>query len=130
MYFIAFASLRTEGIDDPIAALSVHGTAGVWGTLSTGFFATKELATVGKPGLFYGGGFHQLGVQALGVIASGAFALIASFILLAIIKKAMNGLRVTEEEEIIGLDMSEHGSYGYPELLKAEQTKQKAEAPV
>ena len=46
------------------------------------FFATKELATVGKPGLFYGGGFHQLGVQALGVIASGAFAFVASFILL------------------------------------------------
>jgi Amt family ammonium transporter len=123
LVFYSIRFFEKKGIDDPIAALSVHGTAGVWGTLSTGFFATKELATVGKPGLFYGGGFHQLGVQALGVIASGAFAFIASFILLAIIKKAMNGLRVTEEEEIIGLDMSEHGSYGYPELLKAEQTK-------
>jgi len=108
-------------IDDPIAALSVHGTAGVWGTLSNGFFATKELATVGKPGLFYGGGFHQLGVQALGVFTCAAFAFIVSFILLAVMKKVMNGLRVTEEEEIIGLDMSEHGSYGYPELIKAEQ---------
>ena len=108
-------------IDDPIAALSVHGTAGVWGTLSTGFFATKELATVGKPGLFYGGGLHQLGVQALGVFTCAAFAFIVSFILLAAMKKVMNGLRVTEEEEIIGLDMSEHGSYGYPELVKAEQ---------
>ena len=123
LVFYSIRFFENRGIDDPIAALSVHGTAGVWGTLSTGFFATKELATVGKPGLFYGGGFHQLGVQALGVIASGAFALIASFILLAIIKKAMNGLRVTEEEEIMGLDISEHGSYGYPELLKAEQTK-------
>jgi ammonium transporter, Amt family len=123
LVFYSIRFFEKRGIDDPIAALSVHGTAGVWGTLSTGFFATKELATVGKPGLFYGGGFHQLGVQALGVIASGAFALIASFILLAIIKKAMNGLRVTEEEEIMGLDISEHGSYGYPELLKAEQTK-------
>lgn len=130
LVFYSIIFFEKKGIDDPIAALSVHGTAGVWGTLSTGFFATKELATVGKPGLFYGGGFHQLGVQALGVIASGTFALIASFILLAIIKKAMNGLRVTEEEEIIGLDMSEHGSYGYPELLKAEQTKQKTEATV
>ncbi|MEH7546369.1 ammonium transporter [Neobacillus bataviensis] len=108
-------------IDDPIAALSVHGTAGVWGTLSNGFFATKELATVGKPGLFYGGGLHQLGVQALGVFTCAAFAFIVSFILLAVMKKVMNGLRVTEEEEIIGLDMSEHGSYGYPELVKAEQ---------
>ncbi len=123
LVFYSIRFFENRGIDDPIAALSVHGTAGVWGTLSTGFFATKELATVGKPGLFYGGSFHQLGVQALGVIASGAFALIASFILLAIIKKAMNGLRVTEEEEIMGLDISEHGSYGYPELLKAEQTK-------
>jgi ammonium transporter, Amt family len=123
LVFYSIRFFEKRGIDDPIAALSVHGTAGVWGTLSTGFFATKELATVGKPGLFYGGGFHQLGVQALGVIASGAFALIASFILLVIIKKAMNGLRVTEEEEIMGLDISEHGSYGYPELLKAEQTK-------
>jgi ammonium transporter, Amt family len=123
LVFYSIRFFESRGIDDPIAALSVHGTAGVWGTLSTGFFATKELATVGKPGLFYGGGLHQLGVQALGVIASGAFALIASFILLAIIKKAMNGLRVTEEEEIMGLDISEHGSYGYPELLKAEQTK-------
>lgn len=108
-------------IDDPIAALSVHGTAGIWGTLSTGFFATKGLATVGKPGLFYGGGLHQLGVQAMGVITCAAFAFIVSFILLAIMKKAMNGLRVTEEEEMIGLDMSEHGSYGYPELVKSEQ---------
>ncbi|MBV7508320.1 ammonium transporter [Bacillus sp. sid0103] len=123
LVFYSIRFFENRGIDDPIAALSVHGTAGVWGTLSTGFFATKELATVGKPGLFYGGGLHQLGVQALGVVTCAAFAFIVSFILLAIMKKFMNGLRVTEEEEIIGLDMSEHGSYGYPELLKAEQTK-------
>ncbi|MEH7247225.1 ammonium transporter [Neobacillus niacini] len=119
-YSIRFFESRK--IDDPIAALSVHGTAGVWGTLSTGFFATPELATVGQPGLFYGGGLHQLGVQALGVVSSGAFAFIVSFILLTIMKAVMNGLRVTEEEEIIGLDMSEHGSYGYPEIIKTEKT--------
>ncbi|WHY67952.1 ammonium transporter [Neobacillus sp. SuZ13] len=123
LVFYSIRFFENRGIDDPIAALSVHGTAGVWGTLSTGFFATKELATVGKPGLFYGGGLHQLGVQALGVFTCAAFAFIVSFILLALMKKFMNGLRVTEEEEIIGLDMSEHGSYGYPELVKAEQTK-------
>ncbi|WP_413303112.1 ammonium transporter [Bacillus sp. 1P10SD] len=121
LVFYSIRFFESRGIDDPIAALSVHGTAGVWGTLSTGFFATKELATVGKPGLFYGGGFHQLGVQALGVFTCAAFAFIVSFILLALMKKFMNGLRVTEEEEIIGLDMSEHGSYGYPELLTTEQ---------
>ena len=122
MYFIAFVSFESRKIDDPIAALSVHGTAGIWGTLSTGLFATPELATVGQPGLFYGGGLHQLGVQALGVVSSGAFAFIVSFILLTIMKAVMNGLRVTEEEEIIGLDMSEHGSYGYPEMIKTEKT--------
>ncbi|MEH7302326.1 ammonium transporter [Neobacillus drentensis] len=121
LVFYSIRFFESRGIDDPIAALSVHGTAGVWGTLSTGFFATKELATVGKPGLFYGGGFQQLGVQALGVFTCAAFAFIVSFILLALMKKFMNGLRVTEEEEIIGLDMSEHGSYGYPELLTTEQ---------
>ena len=123
LVFYSIRFFENRGIDDPIAALSVHGTAGVWGTLSTGFFATKELATVGKPGLFYGGGLHQLGVQALGVFTCAAFAFIVSFILLALMKKFMNGLRVTEEEEIMGLDISEHGSYGYPELLKSEQTK-------
>ena len=123
LVFYSIRFFESRGIDDPIAALSVHGTAGVWGTLSTGFFATKELATVGKPGLFYGGGFQQLGVQALGVFTCAAFAFIVSFILLALMKKFMNGLRVTEEEEIIGLDMSEHGSYGYPELLTTEQRK-------
>src|SRR3954470_23548466 len=124
LVFYSIRFFENKGIDDPIAALSVHGTAGVWGTLSTGFFATKELATVGKPGLFYGGGFHQLGVQALGVIASGAFALIASFILLFVMKAIMKGLRVSEEEEIIGLDISEHGSYGYPEILKHKDNLQ------
>lgn len=57
----------------------------------------------------------------MGVITCAAYAFIVSFIILAIMKAVMNGLRVTEEEEIIGLDMSEHGSYGYPELIKAEQ---------
>ncbi|MED1471320.1 ammonium transporter [Bacillus salipaludis] len=121
LVFYSIRFFEKRKIDDPIAALSVHGTAGVWGTLSNGLFATKELATVGKPGLFYGGGFHQLGIQAMGVITCAAYAFIVSFIILSIMKTVMNGLRVTEEEEIIGLDMSEHGSYGYPELIKAEQ---------
>lgn len=111
-------------IDDPIYALSVHGVAGVWGTLSTGFFATPELATVGQAGLFYGGGLEQLGVQALGIFTSGLFAFVASFVILLVMKTIMGGLRVTEEEELIGLDMSEHGSYGYPEVLDSKMTVQ------
>ncbi|OGX61596.1 MAG: ammonium transporter [Paenibacillus sp. RIFOXYA1_FULL_44_5] len=108
------------GLDDPVYAFSVHGIAGIWGTLSTGFFASKRLVDivgVGKPGLFYGGGLHQLGVQALGVSVSFIYVLIASFIILGIMKVTM-GLRVSEEEEIVGLDLSEHGSYGYPEQMK------------
>ncbi|ULL14656.1 ammonium transporter [Paenibacillus sp. H1-7] len=108
------------GIDDPIYAFSVHGIAGIWGTLSTGIFATPELAEkvgVGKAGLLYGGGLEQLGVQALGVFGAFIFVLVLSFIILGLIKATI-GLRVTEEEEIIGLDLSEHGTYGYPEQMK------------
>ncbi|WP_227937586.1 ammonium transporter [Alkalihalobacillus deserti] len=109
-------------VDDPIFALSVHGVAGIWGTLSTGFFATPQLAELygGLPGLFYGGGLRQLGVQALGVSASGLYAFTVSFILLLIIQKVLSGLRVTEEEEIMGLDISEHGAYGYPEVFQQQ----------
>ncbi|MUT64826.1 ammonium transporter [Paenibacillus sp. NEAU-GSW1] len=109
-------------IDDPIYALSAHGAAGVWGTLSNGLFATPELAEkvgVGKAGLFYGGGFEQLGVQALGIVACGAFAFAVSYGILYVLKKTI-GIRVSEEQEIVGLDMSEHGSYGYPEQMKVK----------
>ncbi|KGR90009.1 ammonium transporter [Ureibacillus massiliensis 4400831 = CIP 108448 = CCUG 49529] len=109
-------------IDDPIAALSVHGTVGVWGTLSNGLFAVPALSVDiewGLPGLFYGGGFEQLGVQALGVVASGAYAFVVSFIILKVLDMTI-GLRVSEEEEIMGLDISEHGSYGYPEHMEQE----------
>ena len=126
--FFSMKMFDKLGIDDPIYCLSVHGVAGVWGTLSNGFFATPELAEqvgVGKAGLFYGGGFEQLGVQALGVVVCGAFAFIVSYLVLAIIK-AVIGLRVTEEEELVGLDMSEHGSYGYPEQMRKAVSLQTA----
>ncbi len=124
--FIVYFSMKLfdrSKIDDPIFALSVHGIAGIWGTLSTGFFATPELAAMngGLPGLLYGGGLTQLGVQTLGVVASGLYAFIASYIILKIMDKVMGGIRVTEEEEIIGLDLSEHGSYGYPESMPEEK---------
>ncbi|WP_400241632.1 ammonium transporter [Niallia sp. JL1B1071] len=126
LVFYSVRFFESRKIDDPIFALSVHGAAGIWGTLSNGLFATAELAEytgVGKAGLFYGGGFGQLGVQALGVITSGLFAFAVSYVILFVIKK-VSGLRVTEEEEIMGLDISEHGSYGYPEaFLSKEETK-------
>ncbi|WP_456276828.1 ammonium transporter [Bacillus sp. AK128] len=117
LVFYSARFFEKRKIDDPIFALSVHGAAGIWGTLSTGFFATPELATVGQPGLFYNGGFTQLGVQLMGVVSAGAYAFIVSFVLLLICKAVLKGLRVTEEEEIMGLDVSEHGSYGYPEVF-------------
>ncbi len=106
------------GIDDPIGCLPVHGLAGVWGTLALGLFATAERtvdAGLGKSaGLFMGGGASQLWVQFYGVAVTVAFTLSASFILFYIIKKTV-GLRITEEEEIAGQDISEHGMFGYPE---------------
>ena len=104
-------------IDDPVGAISVHGMAGIWGTLANGLFATPErvkLLAVGQPGLLYGGGFHQLLVQLGGVLASFAFVFVASLLVFYIIKVTI-GLRVSPEEELEGLDMSEHGIFGYPE---------------
>ncbi len=110
-------------VDDPIYALSVHGIAGIWGTLANGIFATEELATkvgVGQGGLIDTGSWHQLWVQFESVVIAGAFVLAASFLILGIMKAVM-GFRVTEEQEIIGLDLSEHGNYGYPEQMKKAQ---------
>lgn len=108
-----------KGIDDPIYAFSVHGIAGIIGTISTGFFASPRLVEVtgiGKSGLVYGGGFHQLIVQTVGVVGAMAYVAFVSFLILFVLKKTI-GLRVTAEQEISGLDISEHGSYGYPEQL-------------
>lgn len=107
-------------IDDPIYAFSVHGVAGMWGAVSTGLFATPALVDitgVGRPGLFYGGGFTQLGVQVLGVVGTFIFVVVVTAVILGAIKAAV-GIRVTEEEETMGLDLSEHGTYGYPEHMK------------
>jgi Amt family ammonium transporter len=104
-------------LDDPVGALSAHGLAGIWGTLSCGLFTAPRLAefnAVGEPGLVYTGSFHQLGVQAIGVGAAFASVFIVSYVVFWVIKKTI-GLRVTPEEEAAGLDIVEHGMYGYPE---------------
>jgi ammonium transporter, Amt family len=105
-------------IDDPIGAVAVHGMAGVWGTLATGIFAVPALAAnlaTGTGGLVYTGSFHQLGVQALGLLAVGAFTFAASFGTLWAFR-ALWGIRVEPEVETAGLDVSEHGMWGYPEF--------------
>jgi Amt family ammonium transporter len=106
------------GIDDPIGAVAAHGMSGVWGTLMLGLLTVPELAgrlETGQAGLLYGGGLHQLGVQATGLLAVGAFTFTASFLVLWALKKAF-GIRTEPEVETLGLDVSEHGMWGYPEL--------------
>jgi Amt family ammonium transporter len=110
---------RVAKVDDPVGAFSVHGVAGIWGTLSTGFFAAPDLVEklgVGNPGLFYGGGLEQLKVQFIGIAASFAYVIIVSLAVLYAIKVTV-GLRISKEEEVVGLDISEHGASGYPEQL-------------
>jgi ammonium transporter, Amt family len=109
-------------LDDPVGALSAHGLAGIWGTLSCGLFTNPDLAkfnAVGKGGIFYTGSFSQLGSQALGVLVAFSTVFVLSFATFWVIKKTY-GLRVTAEEEEAGLDISEHGMYGYPEQFIPE----------
>jgi|TARA_R110000822_G_scaffold170970_1_gene310779 Amt family ammonium transporter len=97
-------------IDDAIGAASVHGVAGVWGTLVIGLWGVDGDTGIG---LFNGGGGAQLGAQAIGVLAYAVWAITLSFIVLGILKATL-GLRVSKEVEIEGLDISEHGSIAYP----------------
>jgi ammonium transporter, Amt family len=106
-------------LDDPVGVLSAHGLAGIWGTLACGLFTAPrfaQYATIGNPegGLLYSGSFAQLGYQALGVVV--VFALVLALCLATwwAISKTI-GLRVSAEAEHAGLDISEHGMYGYPE---------------
>ncbi len=96
-------------IDDPVGAVAVHMMNGIWGTIATGLFATTTApGNDSVVGLFYGGGFHQLGLQLLGFASVAAWTVVTMIIVFAIIK-AIFGLRVSEEEEIEGLDSTEHG---------------------
>ena len=92
-------------IDDPVGAVSVHGMNGLWGTLSYGLFAMDG-------GLFYGGGFKQLGIQILGAGTAFVWAFGLGLVLFFILSKTV-GLRVTAEEELKGLDIGEHGNEAY-----------------
>jgi len=117
---VVLGSLLVEkvGIDDPVGAMAAHGMSGIWGTLALGFLTVPELAEklgTGTGGLFYGGGLHQLGVQALGLAAVGAFTFTASFVVLWLMKVTV-GIRTEPEVETLGLDVSEHGMWGYPEF--------------
>lgn len=95
-------------IDDPVGASSVHGVVGALGTILVGFFAVDG-------GLFYGGGYGQLAIQTVGVLVVAAWAISTAFITFKVVKIFV-GLRVSEEEEIAGLDIEEHGSSAYADF--------------
>ena len=105
---LLFEKLR---VDDPVGAISVHGTCGALGTILLGFFDSSE----DLKGLFFGGGFTLLWAQIVGVVAVLAWCLVTGFILFYGIK-AVTGLRVSEEEEQAGLDYEEHGASAYPDF--------------
>jgi ammonium transporter, Amt family len=110
----AVAFFDNRRIDDPVGAVSVHAVCGTWGTLSIALFARYDDAFLGREdaGLFYGGGIDQLSTQALFVGVHFVFVFGCAFLLFHAIKATI-GLRVTEEEELAGLDVEEHGHMGY-----------------
>jgi Amt family ammonium transporter len=109
--YYGVALMEKLKIDDPVGAFPVHGLNGAFGTLSVGLFATDV-------GLFYGGGLHQLGTQALGVAAAFAFVFPVSLVMFVTIKRTV-GLRIPAEIEKAGIDGFYHGMYSYPEFTSS-----------
>ncbi len=97
---VEFIDIKLK-LDDPVGAVAVHGANGIWGTLAVGLFAVEG-------GLFYGGGFELLGIQAIGITLIIIWTAVTMSITFALIKK-FHGLRVSKEEELLGLDSTEHG---------------------
>ena len=107
VYSINF--LEKRGFDDAVGAISVHGICGIWGVLAVAIFDTAD-------GLVYGGGTVLFGPQLIGILAIGAWAYGTSFLVFKVIDSTV-GLRVTAEEEIAGLDASEHGTSAYGDFI-------------
>ena len=119
---LVFGLLFVENVlkvDDPVGAIVVHGFNGTWGTLAVGLFAAPVAGTLTGMGavasLFYGGGFAQLGIQAVGVTAVGIWAFTTIFVVFKVVDAIM-GIRVSPQEELEGLDITEHGTISYPEF--------------
>lgn len=111
-------------IDDPVGAVAVHFFNGIWGGFAVGLFATKSAPgnEEGFNGLFYGGGFSQVGVQSLGIVAVCVWTAVTMYLFFKIIKKTI-GLRASREEELAGLDISEHGlESAYADFVSADLT--------
>jgi Amt family ammonium transporter len=108
VYAVAF--FDAIRIDDPVGAISVHLVCGIWGTLAVGLFDLES-------GLFFGGGISQLGLQILGILSIGGFTVVFSTIIWLILRATL-GLRATPENEIQGLDITEHGMQAYSGFVK------------
>lgn len=109
--YLAVLSKEKFGYDDSLDVVGIHGVGGVWGTLATGLFASKLINPEGGDGLLFGN-FSLLGIQALGVLATIAYCGFVTFLILLVIR-AVFGLRVTQDEEELGVDTSAHGEVGY-----------------
>jgi ammonium transporter, Amt family len=114
--------IERSGIDDPVGAVAVHLVAGVWGTLALGLFSQGKLfgaTPAPKNGLFWGGGFEQIGIQAIGLVSIVITALLVSAGFWYILKSTL-GLRVSRKSEAVGLDTNEHSMEAYPDFFKKE----------
>ncbi len=111
---VCYTSLNLKGklgYDDSLDAFGVHGVGGILGTLGAGFFASKLINAAGSDGLFFGNA-HQLFVQCLSILAAGVYAFAVTGVLLVVINKTV-GLRISHEEELVGLDLTQHEESGY-----------------
>ena len=115
----AVSALDKAGIDDPVGAFSVHGVCGIWGTLVIGLWGFDIQGEGTALGLFNGGGIEQLGIQALGTAAYAIWTVVTCLITWSIIGTLFGGIRVTEEEETMGLDIGEHGMEAYPDFASS-----------
>jgi Amt family ammonium transporter len=120
--------LESKQIDDPVGAFAVHGVSGSLGTLAVGLFAQPALTEgfgKGSYGLFYGGGWQLLGVQALGLVTVCVWGFVMTWIFLWLIKRFIP-VRVSKDEELVGLDVGIHGVPAYSQehdFLDLEQLK-------
>ena len=114
------AALDAAEIDDPVGAFSVHGVCGVWGTVVIGLWGTSVQGDGAGIGLFNGGGINLLLIQALGAASYAIWTLVTCWIAWSIIGGLFGGIRVSEEEEIQGLDIGEHGMEAYPDFASAK----------
>ena len=114
------SALDAAEIDDPVGAFSVHGVCGVWGTIVIGLWGTAVQGDGAGLGLFNGGGLNLLFVQALGAAAYAIWTLVTCWIAWSVIGGLFGGIRVSEEEEIQGLDIGEHGMEAYPDFASVK----------